>query len=135
MDVSRWLTTGPTKTMDSLPNQIRALREARGWSQDDLARKVRCSKNQISDLERGNRGLTLTWMQRVATALQVTPGALLNRADNPLSLSIDEQRLIALYRQAGEIEREAFQRVSEAMLSAAPDTSGNGQRKVRGSAT
>jgi transcriptional regulator with XRE-family HTH domain len=92
------------------------LREQRSWSQDRLAEGVGCSKNQISDLERGNRGLTLVWMQRIATALGVSPGELLPKADNPLPLTDEEQQLIELYRISTPDQRATFLRVAYAIL-------------------
>lgn len=106
--------------METLPNRIRELRKKRGWSQERLAADVVCSKNQISDLELGQRGLTLVWMQRIAAALQVNPGDLLLKTDNPLQLTQEEQRLIALYRTASPETRETFSRIAEAMMNGSP---------------
>jgi transcriptional regulator with XRE-family HTH domain len=56
--------------------RIRALRQARGWSLQQLAERVGVSKPQIDKLERGTRRLTDDWIRRIAAALEVAPEAL-----------------------------------------------------------
>jgi phage repressor protein C with HTH and peptisase S24 domain len=67
--------------MDKAPNRIRALREALGWSQHELAARLepRTSQPQIDRLEKGDRRLTVDWMTRVADALGVAAENLLPR--------------------------------------------------------
>lgn len=62
-------------------NRIRELREARGWSQAQLALAADTSQPQIDRLEKGERRLTEQWMRRLARVLEVEPAALL--ADEP----------------------------------------------------
>lgn len=108
--------------MADFPNRIRELRLAKGWSQDTLAAAVGCVKNQISDLERGNRGLTLDWMRKVATALGVAPAELMTPNDNPLLLSDAERELIERFRSATPEQQENLARVTEALIPyRAPD--------------
>lgn len=103
--------------MGELPNRIRALRVAHGWSQDALAAAVGCSKPQISDLERGNVQLTVDWMRRIAHPLGVAPAELLNDQDNPGNgLAPDEIALLARLRLASEAERESIMKVADALL-------------------
>jgi transcriptional regulator with XRE-family HTH domain len=103
--------------MADLPNRIRELRMARDWSQDRLAEAVGCSKMTISDLERGNVGLTVEWMRRIALVLQITPGELLSRDDNPLLPEGAERELVDRYRHATQEERQSIERVTEALVS------------------
>lgn len=58
--------------MEGPSNRIRELREERGWSLEQLAERCNTTNQQISRLERGQRELTLRWMQRVASALGVS---------------------------------------------------------------
>lgn len=52
-------------------NRIQELREAKGWSQQDLADATGTTGQQIGRLEAGKRKLTVDWMIRLAAALQV----------------------------------------------------------------
>lgn len=54
-------------------NRIKELREARDWSQEDLAERVGTSQQQIGRLEGERRRLTQDWMERIARALEVRP--------------------------------------------------------------
>jgi transcriptional regulator with XRE-family HTH domain len=101
--------------MGELPNRIRVLREARGWSLDRLATLVGTSKIQISELERGLKPLTFAWMKRIAPHLEVTAGELLNSEDNALALSEDELALIASFRSATDEGQTAISSVADAV--------------------
>ena len=61
-------------------NRIAELRAERSWSQDDLARRVGTTSQQIGRLEAGTRRLTVDWMDRISKAFGVTPGELTTRA-------------------------------------------------------
>jgi transcriptional regulator with XRE-family HTH domain len=101
--------------MDGLPNRIRELRTARGWSQDRLGEAVRCSKIQISELERGLKPLTLQWMRRIGTVLGVAPADLLSPDDNPLQLSEAEQALIEAFRSGTPDQKQSIATVAESL--------------------
>ncbi len=65
----------PTST--ALPNRIRELRDAKGFTLTELADRVGTSNQQISYLELGSRQLTTRWMERIAPHLGVRPADLL----------------------------------------------------------
>jgi transcriptional regulator with XRE-family HTH domain len=102
--------------MADLPNRIRELRLAREWSQDRLAESVRCSKVQISDLERGLKPLTVNWMHRIARVLGVSPGELLLPEDNPFQLDERERRLLDQFRRATPEQRASIASVADALV-------------------
>jgi transcriptional regulator with XRE-family HTH domain len=58
---------------------VRNLREAKGWSQEDLAEASALHRTYVSGIERGNRNATLTVLLRLADALRVTPADLLTQ--------------------------------------------------------
>lgn len=60
-----------------LGRNVRKLREAKGWSQEDLAEASTLHRTYISGIERGARNPTLTVVQRLAKALSVSPAELL----------------------------------------------------------
>ena len=54
------------------PNRIRALRLAKGLTQDDLARRAGLNPSQLSRLETGRRStMLMTTARRLAGALEV----------------------------------------------------------------
>lgn len=74
--------------MDPKKNRIAARREAKGWSQTELADRVRppTSKMQIYQLESGRRGLTYEWMIRLSEALGCDPQDLITDAGNAIDV-------------------------------------------------
>jgi phage repressor protein C with HTH and peptisase S24 domain len=58
-------------------NRLRELREGAGMTMQALAARIGTTAPQISKLEKGERRLTLDWMNRLAAGLGVEPRALL----------------------------------------------------------
>lgn len=80
-------------------NHLRAWREIRELTQEQLADKVGTAANVISLLESGERGLSHKWLLKLAPALGTTPGFLLDydpyRIDTSfldVALSVPEDR-------------------------------------------
>jgi transcriptional regulator with XRE-family HTH domain len=69
-----------------MPNHLRAARIAAGLTQDELAERAGTSKVQISRLERGDRRLTVDWLERIGNALGVDPHSLWS--DDPPALPV-----------------------------------------------
>lgn len=68
----------PPAPMTPIQLQLQQLREARGWSQSDLARRSGVPQTTISRLERGESGtLNLAHLERLADALGVNASALI----------------------------------------------------------
>lgn len=65
--------------MAKLPttNRIKELRDAAGMSQDELARRVGTTQQQVGRHERGIRRLTIQWINRYAQAFEVSPQAII----------------------------------------------------------
>jgi transcriptional regulator with XRE-family HTH domain len=57
---------------------LRRLREAKGLSQEAFAHEAGIHRTYISDLERGARNPTVTVVEKLATALGVRSGDLLD---------------------------------------------------------
>jgi DNA-binding XRE family transcriptional regulator len=61
---------GKRRTEAEVAFQIRRLREAKGWSQKDLAKKVGCSQQAISAVEQaGYKRHSLPLLRRIAAVL------------------------------------------------------------------
>jgi transcriptional regulator with XRE-family HTH domain len=58
--------------------RVKALREAKGWSQEELADRAGLHRTYVSAVERAVRNPTLTVIARIANALKVPIGELLS---------------------------------------------------------
>ena len=60
-----------------LGRNVRKLREARGWSQEEYADRAGIHRTYVSDIERGRRNPTITVVEKLAGPLEVDAGELL----------------------------------------------------------
>lgn len=63
---------------ERLAKNLRLLRQEKGWSQEGFAEEAGLHRTYVSDLERSARNPTITVVDKLATALGVTPGRLLD---------------------------------------------------------
>ena len=63
---------------ERLARNLRRLRLARGWSQEQFAFEASIHRTYVSDIERGARNPTIKVIERLAGALDVKPGQLLD---------------------------------------------------------
>lgn len=61
-----------------LGQNVRRLREANGWSQEDYADRAGIHRTYVSDIERGRRNPTISVVEKLAEPLGVTAGQLLD---------------------------------------------------------
>jgi transcriptional regulator with XRE-family HTH domain len=61
-----------------LARNMRVLRQKKGWSQEAFAEEAGLHRTYISDLERGSRNPTISVVEKLATALGVKVGQLLD---------------------------------------------------------
>jgi transcriptional regulator with XRE-family HTH domain len=57
---------------------VKRAREAKGWSQEELAHQAELHRTYISGVERGVRNPTVTVLDKIAGALSLAPGRLLD---------------------------------------------------------
>lgn len=60
-----------------LARNVRRLREAKGWSQEDFADRAGIHRTYVSDIERAKRNPTITVVEKLAVPLEVTASELL----------------------------------------------------------
>lgn len=84
------------------------IRKARGLSQAELADRVGCNQSTISKMEKGDLGVTLELVQRVAVALETTPVFL-------FGLPLNQQRALNALDQIDAAHVDAALVVLEAM--------------------
>ena len=58
---------------------VRRLRNSKGWSQEELADRVKLSRVYVSYIENGRQAASLEIVERVAKAFGVEPTKLLER--------------------------------------------------------
>ena len=63
--------------VEVLGANVRRYRKLAGISQEELSHRTGIKRSYISDLERGTRNPTVRALGRIANALQINPGALL----------------------------------------------------------
>lgn len=64
--------------VERLGQNLRKERQAKGWSQEEFAHHADIHRTYISDLERGARNPTIVIVEKLARALDVSPGSLLD---------------------------------------------------------
>jgi DNA-binding Xre family transcriptional regulator len=69
---------GVSSPVKAFGERVRLARQARGWTQEDLAAKSGLAVVQVSRIERGVREVRLTTILRLVAALGTTPNDLLN---------------------------------------------------------
>ncbi|PWJ60351.1 helix-turn-helix protein [Dyadobacter jejuensis] len=95
---------------ENLPEKIRQLRLAKGFSQENMADMLGVSTTAYGDLERGRTELTLSRIESVANILEVSMPHLLGIADGTLPeidyLRQENARLVSLNgRLLNELEQ------------------------------
>ena len=63
-----------------MTNKIRTLRKQNGLNQQELAKRIGTTGQQVGHLEAGRRKLTQDWMERLAQGLDCNPADLLDPA-------------------------------------------------------
>jgi len=58
--------------------RVKALRDERRWSQQELAKRSGINRVYVSGIERGIRNFTILHLAKLARALHVTPGSILD---------------------------------------------------------
>lgn len=62
--------------------KVRAMRAAAGLSQDELADRADIHRTFMSGIERGKRAPTIVVVEKIAIALNVSPGTLFEQSEH-----------------------------------------------------
>ena len=65
-----------SKILKQFGDNVKRLRKAKGWSQEDLAKRTKLHRTYIGSIERSERNVSLINIERIANALDVTIRAL-----------------------------------------------------------
>ncbi|MNR02722.1 HTH-type transcriptional regulator SinR [compost metagenome] len=88
--------------------RLRMIRKLKGFTQDQLAEKtgkVGMSKSHISDIERGQRNISLTTLETLMIALEIDPSELFNFQKLDGVDGIHEKKLIIDIHKSMLMER------------------------------
>jgi XRE family transcriptional regulator, regulator of sulfur utilization len=66
----------------SFGSGVRQLREAQGWSQEQLAEQAGLNRSYVGEVERGDVSVSLTTVAKLAHAFGLAPSALVGHAEN-----------------------------------------------------
>ena len=67
--------------MKLVGERVRELRHARGWTQLDLAMKLRAANQRVQRIERGRENLTIHSLAALANAFDIEIGELFKRSE------------------------------------------------------
>lgn len=70
--------------------RIKDVREAKGWSQEDLAKAIGTSQQQIARYEKPSSDVKASVLVKISEAMGVTISYLLGTTDNPKEISAPE---------------------------------------------
>lgn len=69
------------RELERFGSNVRKLREARDWTQEQLAEEADLDQTYISGIERGERNLTILSVTKLAAALKTTAAVLCEGID------------------------------------------------------
>lgn len=108
-------------------NRVKRAREAKGWTQERLAREANADRSQINQIEKDKRGLGQDVAERLARALGVEITDLLPPKDERVTLSQVDRRLREL-EGAELVTREDLERSLDALRAAIAAQASQGSR-------
>lgn len=93
-------------------NRIKELRLAMGWTQQDLAAKLKTTKQAVSQYERGVRRPDLETVEVICDTFNVSSDYLLGRSNIvPRLVNTTEMRIIDRYREADSGTQRAVRKL------------------------
>ena len=100
--------------------RIRQIRKAKGWSQDELARKCRISMNLMGNIERGTRKMSLDTFSSICRELEADADALLWGM-----VRVPDAMIRDLWKQPEKKESDSYSMYMQIMKSVADIMKGN----------
>lgn len=106
----------PDQAKNGGPNHLKAWRDYRKLTQAELAALVETNANMIGYLESGERGLSAKWLRRLADALKITPGHLLDH--DPSQIPND---ILEIWMNADPATQRQIAEVAKALVRTGTD--------------
>ena len=94
----------------SVNEKIRLVREAKGWTQEEVADKLQMSNNGYGDIERGDTDVKLSRLLQLAELFEIKPTELFEPNDkiSNVNFKINRQRNSFYVNSSNEIETQKF---------------------------
>lgn len=89
----------PQELFQQIALQVRSGRQAKSWSQQNLAKASGVSRRMIAMLEQGESNVSLATLYKISMALGITFGQLLMGKDSDALAVIEEKQMPILWRQ------------------------------------
>ena len=113
--------------------RIAEAREARGWTQEQLAQAVGTTQQTIQRWESGQTDPQVSRVQAISKALGITMTFLLGiDLEEPPALTPNEQRLIGLYRSMSAEYRDMLMKSAVAYATMTEKSGAGNRRDVAG---
>ena len=101
--------------MQDILARITRLRQARGWTEYQLAERSGLPQSTISSWYRKGMVPTLPSLEKICCAYGITLSQLLSEGEEPVSLTENQRRLLALWARLGETPQAALLALLEEM--------------------
>lgn len=113
-------TDVPDPTIQTLAQNLKALRKARGWSQADLAHRTGVHITHVSRVETGKYLPAIDFVMKTAKAFGVSLDQLLGDLEEQPEITIEDKDLaerVRLLESLAKDERDALVKVIDAVLT------------------
>jgi len=101
--------------MQDILARITRLRQARGWTEYQLAERSGLPQSTISSWYRKGMVPTLPSLEKICCAYGITLSQLLSEGEEPVSLTENQRRLLALWARLEEPQQAALLALLEEM--------------------
>ncbi len=114
----------PGSLQQRIGQRVRTLRKNRGWTQQELAHRAKTSSSYLGQVERGQRDVGVSVLDRIATALGVSLGDVTHLPGSAETLDVGvlspaaRQVVDALVRELQQYEEARGRRAGELPLAA-----------------
>jgi transcriptional regulator with XRE-family HTH domain len=91
----------------SVNEKIRLIRESKGLTQEDVAKKLDISVNSYGDIERGNTNLKLNRLEQIAKILEISLPELIDTNDKGiLNINFKNKQRDVYFGSSTELEKQ-----------------------------
>ena len=91
------MNLSPPSLVQGFGSAVRQLRDARGWSQEELADHSGLNRSFVGEIERGEVTVSLSTVTKLAQAFEMMPSVLVKRGEAlGVAQQVRESKLVAI---------------------------------------